>query len=178
MSSEQYVYQRLPLSENLEVLTIDDSDSEAAETTMGAPNDSEIVAAEHGHPTPQTAELARRVVRKIDCRILLIMFITYNLNFMDKTILSSAAIFGLEDDNHLHGNQYSWVSSIFYFGYVLSLVFLSLLTGVQVPFLGISSIFPCPEATHWNLSLFGDIHLGCRSRCNSCVFKLRRLDDL
>ncbi|RDW60561.1 hypothetical protein BP6252_11944 [Coleophoma cylindrospora] len=66
-----------------------------------------------------TKALARRVLRKIDSRILLMMFITYNLNFIDKTILSSAAVFGLEDDNHLVGTQYSWVSSIFYFGYLV-----------------------------------------------------------
>ena len=68
--------------------------------------------------SPSTQALAKRVLRKIDTRILLIMFITYNLNFMDKTILSSAAVFGLTEDNHLHGNQYSWVGSIFYFGYL------------------------------------------------------------
>lgn len=67
---------------------------------------------------PSTPGLARRVVRKIDVRILVIMFVTYNLNFIDKIILSSAAVFGLEEDNHLHGSQYSWVGSIFYFGYV------------------------------------------------------------
>jgi MFS family permease len=68
--------------------------------------------------SPYTKELAKRVLRKIDMRILAIMFVTYNLNFMDKTILSSAAVFGLTDDNHLVGTQYSWVSSIFYFGYL------------------------------------------------------------
>jgi len=68
--------------------------------------------------SPSTQALAKRVLRKIDTRILLIMFITYNLNFMDKTILSSAAVFGLTEDNHLHGNQYSWVGSLFYFGYL------------------------------------------------------------
>lgn len=65
-----------------------------------------------------TKALAKRVIRKIDSRILLMMFITYNLNFIDKTILSSAAVFGLRTDNHLVGTEYSWVSSIFYFGYV------------------------------------------------------------
>lgn len=45
------------------------------------------------------AVLAKRVLRKIDWRLLPLMFITYNLNFMDKTILSSAAVFGLRDDN-------------------------------------------------------------------------------
>jgi len=69
--------------------------------------------------SPYTKALAKRVIRKIDLRVLVIMFITYNLNFMDKTILSSAAVFGLTDDNHLKGTQYSWVGSIFYFGYLL-----------------------------------------------------------
>jgi MFS family permease len=68
--------------------------------------------------SPYTQALAKRVLRKIDMRILAIMFVTYNLNFMDKTILSSASVFGLIDDNHLVGQQYSWVSSVFYFGYL------------------------------------------------------------
>ncbi|KAI8942095.1 hypothetical protein NX059_000191 [Plenodomus lindquistii] len=61
--------------------------------------------------------LAKRVLRKIDWRLIPLMFITYNLNFMDKTILSSASVFGLREDTHLKGQQYSWVSSVFYFGY-------------------------------------------------------------
>ena len=43
-------------------------------------------------------DLAKRVLRKIDWRIIPLMFITYNLNFMDKTILSSASVFGLRED--------------------------------------------------------------------------------
>ena len=62
-------------------------------------------------------EMAKRVLRKIDWRLIPLMFITYNLNFMDKTILSSASVFGLREDNGLKGQQYSWVSSVFYFGY-------------------------------------------------------------
>ncbi|KAJ4361986.1 hypothetical protein N0V83_010927 [Neocucurbitaria cava] len=42
--------------------------------------------------------LAKRVLRKIDWRLIPLMFITYNLNFMDKTILSSASVFGLRED--------------------------------------------------------------------------------
>lgn len=59
------------------------------------------------HETPTTlpaavAEddhaMAKRVLRKIDWRLLSLMFITYNFNFMDKTILSSASVFGLRED--------------------------------------------------------------------------------
>ncbi|KAJ4416565.1 hypothetical protein N0V82_006687 [Gnomoniopsis sp. IMI 355080] len=64
------------------------------------------------------AALAKRVLRKIDMRLIPLLFITYGFNFMDKTILSSASVFGLRDDTHLVGQQYSWVSSVFYFGYL------------------------------------------------------------
>jgi MFS family permease len=85
---------------------------------MASQSSTDVVEEEFQEVSPYTKALAKRVLRKIDLRVLLIMFITYNLNFMDKTILSSAAVFGLEDDNHLVGTQYSWVGSIFYFGYL------------------------------------------------------------
>lgn len=44
------------------------------------------------------ATLARRVLHKIDRRLIPLLFVTYMLNFMDKTILSSASVFGLQDD--------------------------------------------------------------------------------
>lgn len=44
------------------------------------------------------------------------MTVTYILNFLDKGILSTAAVYGLRSDLHLHGQQYSWTASIFYFG--------------------------------------------------------------
>jgi hypothetical protein len=62
------------------------------------------VAAAQVHPqlvdtTEDEQALAKRVLRKIDWRLIPLMFITYNLNFMDKTILSSASVFGLREDN-------------------------------------------------------------------------------
>jgi hypothetical protein len=38
------------------------------------------------------------LVRKIDRRILPILFITFNFNFMDKIIFSNASVYGLTDD--------------------------------------------------------------------------------
>lgn len=48
--------------------------------------------------TGADAAIARRVVKKIDRVIIPLLFVTYMLNFMDKVILSSAAVFGLRDD--------------------------------------------------------------------------------
>ncbi|KAK9794752.1 putative Major facilitator superfamily transporter [Seiridium cardinale] len=87
--------------------------SSSSYATMANP---EEIVPEAGHHDIDDAA-ARRILRKIDWHIIPLLFITYVFNFMDKTILSSAAVFGLKDDNHLVGQQYSWVSSVFYFGY-------------------------------------------------------------
>ncbi|KAK5996161.1 putative transporter [Cladobotryum mycophilum] len=82
---------------------------------MNATSDQDHAGLETG---PDVA-VARRVLKKIDRIIIPLLFVTYMLNFMDKVILSSAAVFGLRKDCHLVGQQYSWVSSIFYFGYLI-----------------------------------------------------------
>ncbi|KAM3522068.1 hypothetical protein NHJ13051_005883 [Beauveria bassiana] len=69
---------------------------------------SDVIEAESSRD--ETA-LSRRVLRKIDRALIPLLFVTYMLNFMDKVILSSAS--------NLHGQQYSWVASIFYFGYLI-----------------------------------------------------------
>lgn len=43
-------------------------------------------------------DIGPRVLKKIDRAIIPLLFVTYMLNFMDKIILSSAAVFGLRDD--------------------------------------------------------------------------------
>lgn len=50
-------------------------------------------------------DIPKRVLRKIDWRLIPLMFITYNLNFMDKTILSSASVFGLREDTVRHASS-------------------------------------------------------------------------
>jgi hypothetical protein len=72
---------------------------------MAAPEELDHDARQLGaHPNIDDAA-ARRIVRKIDWRIIPLLFVTYLFNFMDKTILSSAAVFGLKDDNHLVGQS-------------------------------------------------------------------------
>ncbi|PWY83244.1 MFS general substrate transporter [Aspergillus sclerotioniger CBS 115572] len=61
---------------------------------------------------------ARRVLWKIDLIMIPLIMVTVVLAAVDKVIISNAAIYGMETDTHLTGNQYSWVGSIFYFGYL------------------------------------------------------------
>ncbi|KAF2753786.1 membrane transporter [Pseudovirgaria hyperparasitica] len=69
----------------------------------------------------------KRLLRRIDMFIMPIMCLVYGLNYLDKTTLSYASIMGLKQphsDNVLQsgigisGTQYSWLSSLFYFGYL------------------------------------------------------------
>ncbi|KAJ6087045.1 hypothetical protein N7467_005959 [Penicillium canescens] len=60
----------------------------------------------------------RRLVRTIDWHIMPIMCFVYAMNFLDKTTLSYASIMGLKEDLHLVDDQYQWLGSLFYFGYI------------------------------------------------------------
>ncbi|GAA5903191.1 hypothetical protein JCM6882_006989 [Rhodosporidiobolus microsporus] len=62
----------------------------------------------------------RRVVRKLDCTVLLAFAIIFGLNYLDKIGLSYAAIFGMKTDLNLVGQDYSWCSSVFYFGQLIA----------------------------------------------------------
>ncbi|KAL4886717.1 major facilitator superfamily domain-containing protein [Aspergillus karnatakaensis] len=64
-----------------------------------------------------TPEDEKRVVRKLDLVFLPIFLITYGLQYLDKVALSQATLLNLREDLNLQGQEYSWTSSIFYFGY-------------------------------------------------------------
>ncbi|TKX26890.1 MFS transporter-like protein 10 [Elsinoe australis] len=64
-------------------------------------------------------EEERRLTRKLDMRIIPVLGICYFFYYVDKTTLSYAAIFGIREDLHLEKTEYSWLSSIFYFGWLI-----------------------------------------------------------
>ncbi|KAF2719980.1 MFS general substrate transporter [Polychaeton citri CBS 116435] len=68
---------------------------------------------------PIDAAEEKRLVRKIDLMILPYLAVCYAFFYIDKTTLSYAAIFGIRDDLNLSGSQYSWLSSMFYFGFLV-----------------------------------------------------------
>ena len=62
---------------------------------------------------------------------------------MAQNALSYAAIFGLREDTSLHGQDYSWLGSIFYFGYLaMEIPSVWLMTKVPVgKYVGICLVF-------------------------------------
>ncbi|KAJ5555590.1 MFS allantoate transporter [Penicillium sp. DV-2018c] len=59
-----------------------------------------------------------RLLRIIDWHIMPLMCFVYAMNYLDKTTLSYASVMGLKEDLGLVDDQYQWLGSLFYFGYL------------------------------------------------------------
>ncbi|KAH6648327.1 major facilitator superfamily domain-containing protein [Truncatella angustata] len=105
---------------------------------------------------PVDEAASRKVRRKIDRYILPFLCITYALQFIDKSSLGYSSVYGIIADNGLVGQDYSWVSSIFYFGYLLA----------EYPGVAILQRFPVAKFLGANIALWGII-LMTTAACNS-----------
>ncbi|KAH7339653.1 major facilitator superfamily domain-containing protein [Rhizoctonia solani] len=69
---------------------------------------------------PWSEDEEKRLIRKLDWRILPVVIILYLANFIDRTNVGNAKVAGLEKDIGLVGYQYNIGLSIFYITYALS----------------------------------------------------------
>jgi len=67
-----------------------------------------------------TPEENKAIVRRIDWCILPLFLITQTLQYLDKTALNYAKVFGMDKAMGLSGSQFSWTASIFYIGYLVA----------------------------------------------------------
>ncbi|TVY59490.1 putative transporter, partial [Lachnellula cervina] len=65
-----------------------------------------------------TRKEEKAIVRKIDWVLMPLMTISYTIQYMDKSVMAQAAVYDLIKNLGLKGQEYSWCSSIFYFGYL------------------------------------------------------------
>ncbi|GES66199.1 MFS allantoate transporter [Aspergillus terreus] len=72
----------------------------------------------HGETIELDEATNKRLLRIIDWRMMPIMCFVYGMNYLDKTTLSYASVMGIKDDINLKGDQYQWLGSLFYFGYL------------------------------------------------------------
>ncbi|KAK8065222.1 pantothenate transporter liz1 [Apiospora hydei] len=61
----------------------------------------------------------RRVVRKLDFRIVPLVSFLFLLSFLDRSNIGNARIAGMEEDLGLDGGAYNWLLTIFYIPYIL-----------------------------------------------------------
>lgn len=117
-----------------------------------------------GHSAILTPENNRRVLRKIDLRLLPILLGIYFLQQLDKSTLSYGSVFGLIKYANLKGQEYSWLGSVIYLvqlvaqplvAYILVKVRLGKFLGCMVFFWGIALACMTPARS------FGGL-LACR----------------
>ncbi|KAK3671796.1 Allantoate permease [Recurvomyces mirabilis] len=60
----------------------------------------------------------KRLLRIIDWHLIPVMCIVYGLNYLDKTTISYASVMGIKKDIGLVRDDYQWLGSMFYFGYI------------------------------------------------------------
>ncbi|KAK0391468.1 hypothetical protein NLU13_0969 [Sarocladium strictum] len=92
-------------------------------------------------------ETNKRLLRKIDLNLMPLMCIVYGLNFLDKTTLSYASVMGLKKDIKLHGDNYQWLGSMFYFGYL----------GWEFPTNWFMQRLPLAKYTSFNVIMWGAV---------------------
>ncbi|CZR51344.1 related to allantoate permease [Phialocephala subalpina] len=104
----------------------------------------EFLDAEVG-ASPFTAEEERRVKLKTDLVILPLLCGVFFLQYLDKQSLSYASVFGLITDLKLKGTEYSWCSSIFYIGQLVS----------EYPFIYLMSRLPLAKFVGLTIVIWG-----------------------
>ncbi|KAL4809896.1 MFS general substrate transporter [Aspergillus unguis] len=103
-----------------------------------------------------TPEKEKKVLRKIDLHIIPVMCFCYMLQYMDKVTLGYSTQLNLREDLNLHGSEYSWCSSVFYFGYLFW----------SWPSSYISVRFPLAKYLGASVTLWGVVlctHAACRN---------------
>lgn len=87
-------------------------------------DEAELFLREHGISHSQLQEMlddpakSRRIRRRVDLILLPLLCGTYVLQYIDKQALGYSAVFDLFKDAHINSDEYSWLASIFYFGYL------------------------------------------------------------
>ncbi|KAJ1947198.1 hypothetical protein EC988_005443, partial [Linderina pennispora] len=79
----------------------------------------EIVVPQYG---PERDAITRRLLRKLDIRLVPYMALLYMFNALDRGNIGNARLGGLEEGTHLTGNDFYNALSFFYFGYCISQV--------------------------------------------------------
>lgn len=111
------------MAPNPDTITVDEkggypaekmSNSEVVESSSIKTSEADLVALE----TRYTKEEFHKLKRKVDKWLLPLMWLCYGIQQIDKTALGVQAIFGIRDDTHLKGQEYQWLTTIFYLTYM------------------------------------------------------------
>ncbi|EKG16496.1 Major facilitator superfamily [Macrophomina phaseolina MS6] len=76
-------------------------------------------ASEHLPDTPFDPQIERRILRKLDFKVVPLLCILFLVSFIDRSNIANAKIQGMDKDLRLHGNQYNMAVMVFTLAYVI-----------------------------------------------------------
>ncbi|PSN59379.1 MFS transporter [Corynespora cassiicola Philippines] len=121
--------------------------SDPSKPKSGADAALNLLKAGGGNRIPIDAETNRRLLRKIDLHIMPLICIVYFLQYIDKTAISYASVTGILESTNLHGNQFNWVASIFFFGQL----------AFEFPTIRLIQLFPLAKYVAVNVTIWGAV---------------------
>ena len=62
---------------------------------------------------------SRKILRKMDLRLLPILMFLYIPSFLDRSNIGNAKIEGMLEDLHMSGSDYNWVATVYFLAYCL-----------------------------------------------------------
>lgn len=115
------------------------------------------VLAQYAGDESWTPEEEKKLVKRLDKKLLSLLIITYGLQYYDKAMLAQAALFGLRADLSLEtGNRYSFASSNFYLGFIVG----------SYPAILMSQRWPIERVAAGIISVWG-VCLMCSAACHN-----------
>ncbi|KAJ9306737.1 hypothetical protein DTO217A2_3724 [Paecilomyces variotii] len=145
-------------------------DTEAGTTTVKAGN---VDAALEFLQTENTAVMSevdeKRLIRKIDWMIMPLMWMCYNLQYLDKVLINYASVMGLLSDTDMTTDQFSNLALAFYItylffefptGYLMQRLPTAKYLGVNVALWGLMTTLNC-SATNFGGLITLRVLLGC-----------------
>ncbi|KAI1498133.1 major facilitator superfamily domain-containing protein [Biscogniauxia marginata] len=93
--------------------------SEGITNCLENPKNAVAVHRDYAGAQPKTDPKEIRLVRKLDLRVMPVLWLMYFFNFLDRGALAQARLNNLEDDLHMAGNDFNVAVSILTAGYVL-----------------------------------------------------------
>ncbi|KAJ7598717.1 MFS general substrate transporter [Mycena floridula] len=75
---------------------------------------------EHGQVPSLTRQEEKAMVRRFDLLLVPLITISTTIGALDKVAVGQGAIYGMLEDVHLVGQQYSWISSSIYLGIIIA----------------------------------------------------------
>ncbi|KAI0425743.1 retrograde regulation protein 2 [Xylaria sp. FL1042] len=79
----------------------------------------EDVASDPAIEDPPTSEEEKSAIRKLDWRLMPMIFVIYSLSVLDRSNLGNAHVAGLDESLGLKGDQYSTLGTFFYVTYII-----------------------------------------------------------